>query len=95
MQDVGMNVTVKLTGTLVARTGTHEARVAVPDDATVANVVDELAEQYGPQVRAGVLDGQRLRSDTVVVRETFDSTETLSTYSSLESGDTVRFQLNV
>lgn len=90
-----MNVTVKLTGTLVARTGTHEARVAVPDDATVANVVDELAEQYGPQVRAGVLDGQRLRSDTVVVRETFDSTETLSTYSSLESGDTVRFQLNV
>ncbi|MFC4449479.1 MoaD/ThiS family protein [Halorussus aquaticus] len=90
-----MNVTIKLTGTLVARTGTHEARVAVPDDATVADVVDELAEQYGPQVRAGVLDGQRLRSDTVVVRETFDSTETLSTGSSLENGDTVRFQLNV
>jgi molybdopterin converting factor small subunit len=90
-----MNVTVKLTGTLVARTGTREARVAVSEDATVADVVDELAEQHGPQVRAGVLDGQRLRSDTVVVRETFDSTETLSTHSSLESGDTVRFQLNV
>ena len=90
-----MNVTVKLTRTLVARTVTHEARVAVPDDATVADVVDELAEQYGPQVRAGVLDGQRLRSDTVVVRERFDSTETLSTGSSLENGDTVRFRLNV
>ena len=90
-----MNVTVTLTGTLVARTGTREARVAVPEDATVADVVDRLADQYGPQVRAGVLDGQRLRSDTVVVRETFDSTETLSTHSSLESGDTVRFQLNV
>jgi molybdopterin converting factor small subunit len=90
-----MNVTVKLTGTLVARTGTRKARVAVPDDATVADVVDELADQYGPQVRAGVLDGQRLRSDTVVVRERFDSTETLSTRSSLDNGDTVRFSLNV
>lgn len=90
-----MNVTVELTGTLVARTGTHRARVAVPDDATVADVVDELADQYGPQVRAGVLDGQRLRSDTVVVRESFDSTERLSTRSPLENGDTVRFELNV
>jgi hypothetical protein len=42
-----------------------------------------------------VLDGQRLRSDTVVVRESFDSTETLSTGDSLENGDTVRFRLNV
>lgn len=90
-----MNVTVMLTGTLVARTGTRKARVAVPEDATVADVVDKLAEEYGPQVRAGVLDGQRLRSDTVVVRESFDSTETLSTESPLENGDTVRFQLKV
>jgi molybdopterin converting factor small subunit len=90
-----MNVTVKLTGTLVARTGTHQARVAVPEDATIADVIEELAERYGPQVRAGVLDGQRLRSDTVVVRESFDATETLSTASSLENGDTVRFELNV
>jgi molybdopterin converting factor small subunit len=90
-----MNVTVELTGTLVARTGTRKARVAVPDDATVADVVEELAERYGPQVRAGVLDGQRLRSDTVVVRESFDATETLSTGSALENGDTVRFELSV
>ena len=90
-----MNVTVKLTGTLVARTGTREARIAVSDNATVRDVVEELADQYGSQVRAGVLDGQRLRSDTVVVRERFDSTETLSTASSLENGDTVRFRLNV
>ncbi|MFC7080795.1 MoaD/ThiS family protein [Halorussus caseinilyticus] len=90
-----MNVTVELTGTLVARTGTRKARVAVPEDATVADVVETLADKYGPQVRAGVLDGQRLRSDTVVVRESFDSTETLSTGSSLENGDTVRFSLNV
>ncbi|WP_115862433.1 MoaD/ThiS family protein [Halorussus litoreus] len=90
-----MNVTVELTGTLVARTGTREARVAVPEDATVADVIEELAAEYGPQVSAGVLDGQRLRSDTVVVRESVDATETLSTGDSLENGDTVRFSLNV
>jgi len=90
-----MNVTVKLTGTLVARTGTREARVAVPEDATLRDVVEKLADAYGPQVRAGVLDGERLRSDTVVVRESVDSAETLSTASSLENGDTVRFRLNV
>ncbi|USZ68993.1 hypothetical protein NGM10_04460 [Halorussus salilacus] len=90
-----MNVTVKLTGTLVARTGTREARVAVEEDATLGDVVEELADSYGPQVRAGVLDGERLRSDTVVVRESVDSTETLSTASPLENGDTVRFRLNV
>jgi len=90
-----MNVTVKLTGTLVARTGTREARLAVPEHATLRDVVEKLADSYGPQVRAGVLDGERLRSDTVVVRESADSAETLSTASSLENGDTVRFQLNV
>ncbi|WP_135805710.1 MoaD/ThiS family protein [Halorussus marinus] len=90
-----MNVTVKLTGTLVARTGTREARIAVPEDATLRDVVEKLADSYGPQVRAGVLDGERLRSDTVVVRESVDAGETLSTASSLENGDTVRFELNV
>ncbi|MFC4549032.1 MULTISPECIES: MoaD/ThiS family protein [Halorussus] len=90
-----MNVTVKLTGTLVARTGTHEARVGVREGATLGEVVEKLADTYGPQVRAGVLNGERLRSDTIVVRESVDSTETLSTASPLESGDTVRFSLNV
>ncbi|WP_134669305.1 MoaD/ThiS family protein [Halorussus marinus] len=90
-----MNVTVKLTGTLVARTGTREARIAVPEDATLRDVVEKFADSYGPQVRAGVLDGERLRSDTVVVRESVDAGETLSTASSLENGDTVRFELNV
>ena len=93
-----MNVTVKLTGTLVARTGTHEARVGVPEDATVGDVVEKLADEYGPQVRAGVLDGHRLRSDTVAVRESVDAPgtpETVSTASHLESGDTVRLSLNV
>jgi hypothetical protein len=87
-----MDVEVTLTGTLAARTGTHRARVGVGPNATVADVVDALADQFGPQVRAGVLVGSRLRTDTVVVRESPDS-ETLSAGSSVRDGDTVRFQL--
>lgn len=89
-----MNVTVKLTGTLVARTGTREARVGVPEGATLGDVIDALGETYGPQVRAGVLDSERLRSDTVVVRESVGSVEPLSTTSPVEPGDTVRFRLD-
>ncbi|MFC7200245.1 hypothetical protein [Halospeciosus flavus] len=86
-----MDVEVKLTGTLAARTGTHRARIGVNDDATVGDVVDALTDDYGPQVSAGVLDGNRLRSDTVVVREAEE--RPLSLRSELHSGDTVRFQL--
>lgn len=89
---VDMDVDVKLTGTLAARTGTHRARVGVAPDATVADVVDALAEQFGPQVRSGVLEGSRLRTDTVVVRESPDG-EPLSAGSTVHDGDTVRFQL--
>lgn len=86
-----MNVTVELVGTLVARAGTRRATVAVPEDATVADVIDTLAADQGPQVRAAVLDGERIRADTVVIREAAD--ETLGPTSPLEPGDTVRVQL--
>jgi hypothetical protein len=88
-----MDVQVKLTGTLAARTGTHFARVGVADDATVADVVEALAREYGPQVRTGVLQGRRLRTDTVVVRESPDG-DTLTAGSHVTPGDTVRFQLS-
>ncbi|CQH49637.1 uncharacterized protein HHUB_1546 [Halobacterium hubeiense] len=87
-----MDVEVKLTGTLAARTGTHSARVGVARDATVADVVDALADELGPQVRAGVLEGSRLRTDTVVVRDSADG-EPLTAGSRLREGDTVRFTL--
>ncbi|MGB9963747.1 MoaD/ThiS family protein [Halobacterium hubeiense] len=87
-----MDVEVKLTGTLAARTGTHRARVGVADDATVADVVDALADEFGAHVRAGVLEGSRLRTDTVVVRDSADS-EPLNAGSRLRDGDTVRFSL--
>ncbi len=87
-----MDVEVKLTGTLAARTGTHSARVGGDDDATVADVVDALADELGSHVRAGVLEGSRLRTDTAVVRDATDS-EVLSAGSRLHEGDTVRFSL--
>ena len=89
-----MNVTVKLTGPMVARTGTRDARVAVPEEATVEDVMNRLGEQYGSQVRAGIVDGLGLRSDTRVVRETGRHVEPLSASSPVEAGDTVRVQLN-
>lgn len=88
-----MNVTVELVGTLVARAGTHRATVAVPEDATLADVIEKLAAEHGPQVRAAVLDGERIRADTVVVRERAD--ETLHPASRVEPGETVTVQLNV
>ncbi|MCG1002319.1 MULTISPECIES: MoaD/ThiS family protein [Halobacterium] len=87
-----MDVEVKLTGTVAARTGTHSARVGVDDDATVADVVDALADDLGPHVRAGVLEGSRLRTDTVVVRDATEN-EHLTAGSRLREGDTVRFSL--
>jgi hypothetical protein len=87
-----MDVEVKLTGTLAARTGTHRARVGVAEDATVEDVVETLADEFGPQVRAGVLEGSRLRTDTVVVRESTDG-EPLSVGSRVHDGDTVCFHL--
>ncbi|NIB98827.1 MoaD/ThiS family protein [Halobacterium sp. R2-5] len=87
-----MDVEVKLTGTLAARTGTHRARVGVDDDATVADVIDALADEFGAQVRSGVLEGSRLRTDTVVVRDSTDG-EPLTAGSRLHEGDTVRFSL--
>lgn len=88
-----MDVEVTLTGTLAARTGTHRARVGVEDDATVADVVDALAAKFGSQVRNGVLEGSRLRTDTVVVRDSPDA-EPLSANSQVYAGDSVRFQLS-
>lgn len=87
-----MDVEVTLAGTLAARAGTHRARVGVDDDATVADVVDALTTQFGPQVRAGVLEGSRLRSDIVAVRESA-AHESLSATSNVYAGDSVRFQL--
>jgi hypothetical protein len=94
-----MDVEVTLTGTLAARTGTHRARVGVNADATLSDVVDALSAQFGSQVRAGVLEDSRLRSDIVAVRESSTRgtraathSELLSAGSTVYAGDSVQFR---
>lgn len=87
-----MCVRVKLTGVLTLRAGIDESSVFVPEHATITDVVEELSRECGQQVRPALLKGDRLRSDTVAVRESHESTQRLSSDSVVESGDTVRFQ---
>lgn len=88
-----MGVEVRLTGSLIARAGARRTHVAVPGEATVEDVIEQLAEKCGPQVRPALLEGERLRSDTVAVRESPTPRETLGSASPVEPGDTVRFEL--
>ena len=88
-----MLVDVRLEGALLARAGARRATVSVPEDATLDDVVAALAEEYGPQVRPAILEADRLRTDTIAVRESHDSRERLSSNSQVRSGDTVRFQM--
>jgi hypothetical protein len=88
-----MGVEVRLSGSLVARAGARRAHVPVREQATVVDIVQELADQYGPQVRPAILNGERLRSDTRAVRELPAPGERLGSNSTIKSGDTVRFEL--
>lgn len=90
---VHMLVDVRLEGALVARAGARRARVAVPEDGTIEDVVAALADEYGPQVQPAILEADRLRSDTIAVRESHDARERLSSNSDVRGGDTVRFQM--
>lgn len=87
-----MTVEVELEGTLVARAGARRVRVPLGEAATVADVVAALSEEYGPQVRPAILEGEQLRADTVAVRASPDR-ERLSSDSRVEPGDTVRFRV--
>lgn len=89
-----MGVTVELNGPLVARTGVLSSDVPVNREATVADVVERLSQEYGDHVRAGLMEEWgRLRSDTRAVRESADRTEPISTDSTVVPGETVRFEL--
>lgn len=87
-----MCVRVKLTGVLSLRSGVEESSVFVSEHATITDVVEELSRERGPQVRPALLKGDRLRSDTVAVRESTGSVQRLTSDSSVNPGDTVRFQ---
>jgi hypothetical protein len=89
-----MGAEVRLSGSLIARAGARRAHVPVSDGTTVVDVVERLADEYGPQVRPAILEGGRLRSDTIAFRELPTPTERLAPSSRIRSGDIVRFEVD-
>jgi hypothetical protein len=88
-----MGAEVRLSGSLVARAGARRTTVPVSEGTTVVDVVDRLAEEYGPQVKPAILEGDRLRSDTVAFRELPTPAERLAPNSRVRSGDSLRFEV--
>jgi hypothetical protein len=84
---------IHISRSLAARVGTHEAHVGVRPDDTVRDVIDRMAEEYGPQVATGMLDGDRLRSDVIAVRNPDSDHEPVTAGSRIEPGDTLEFHL--
>lgn len=88
-----VTVDIRLTGALVARAGARQTRVTVRDGRTLADAIREWGEEYGNHVRFALLEGGRLRSDTLAHRVTGGAEEPLSATSRIHNGDTVRFRL--
>ncbi|HMB51321.1 hypothetical protein ACFR9U_02160 [Halorientalis brevis] len=84
---------IEISRSLAARVGTHEAHVAVRDGDTVQDVIERLSAEYGTQVQTGMLDGERLRSDVIAVRNPDADHEPVTAASPLTPGDTLEFHL--
>lgn len=84
---------IEISRSLTARVGTHEATVGVNEGDTVGDIIDRLADSYGPQVRSGMLDGNRLRSDVIAVRNPETDREPVTADTTLEHGDALEFHL--
>lgn len=86
-----MTVEVHLTGVLAARAGTRRTYVSAPDDATLGDVIDRLADRYGPGVRSALVDGSHLRPAASVRRRGNVAEESLSLHSRVSPGDRLEF----
>lgn len=84
---------VHISRSLAARVGTHEANVGVQAGDTVRDVVERLADRYGSQVTAGILDSGRLRSDVIAVRNPDTDHEPVTADSELTPGDALELHL--
>jgi adenylylsulfate kinase-like enzyme len=84
---------IEISRSLAARVGTHEAHVRVVDGDTVRDIIERMAEEYGSQVRAGMLDGDRLRSDVIAKRTADGLTESVTADSPIEPADELEFHL--
>jgi hypothetical protein len=67
--------------------------VAVDGETSLLAVIDELAAEHGPQVRTGLLEAERLRSDTIVKREGDGIEQSICASDLVKDGDRLRFKL--
>ncbi|MFC6835955.1 hypothetical protein [Halomarina ordinaria] len=88
--DVGVGV--EFAGWLVARTGVQRSRMALGPNPTVVDLVEELTDRHGVQVRPALLEGDRLRGDTVALRQDDGRWERVFGDTRLSNGDRVRFE---
>lgn len=84
---------IEISRSLAARVGTQEARVSVHEGDTVGDVIGRLGDHYGPQVQFGMLDGDRLRSDVIAIRNPDSEHEPVTATSPVEPGDALEFHL--
>ncbi|WP_336002156.1 hypothetical protein [Halorientalis halophila] len=84
---------IEISRSLAARVGAQEAHVGVREGETVRDVIDRLAALYGSQVQSGILDGNRLRSDVIAVRNPDAEHEPVTADSELTPGDALEFHL--
>jgi predicted DNA-binding protein (UPF0278 family) len=84
---------IEISRSLAARVGTHEAHVRVVDGDTVRDIIERLADEYGSQVRAGMLDGDRLRSDVIAKRTSDGMVDSVTADSAIEPEDELEFHL--
>ncbi|WP_276259184.1 hypothetical protein [Haloglomus litoreum] len=76
-----MTVEVTFSEGLTERVGTNGAYVSIDGEATVAEVVESLAVEFGPE---------RLSADTEAIRESAVGSESLSARSTVAPGDRLR-----
>ncbi|WP_424017818.1 MoaD/ThiS family protein [Halorientalis pallida] len=84
---------IDISRSLAARVGAQEAHIGVREGDTVRDVIDRLAAEYGSQVASGMLDGNRLRSDVIAVRNPDTEHEPVTADTALDPGDSLDFHL--
>ena len=84
---------IDISRSLAARVGAQEAHIGVREGETVRDVIDRLAAEYGSQVESGMLDGDRLRSDVIAVRNPDTEHEPVTATTTLTPGDSLEFHL--
>lgn len=84
---------IEISRSLAARVGAQEAHVGVREGDTVRDVIDRLTTEFGSQVASGMLDGDRLRSDVIAVRNPDTAHESVTADTTLRPGDALEFHL--